>query len=337
MRFRSLALFAVAVVLVVALGVLCHVSPVEGQTPFGPKSQPEVFGGHVPQAGASGVTLPPRDLYALDTDNTLYVLRSCTPSFRRKFRVQGVIGNLIGIDFRPADGQLYAVSDAGYIYTIDLSREERGEATVVAAISPRFAGGFQSLMDFNPVVNAVRLIGSNDQNFALVNSAGGNLNLTAVQTAVRYAAGDVAVGVDPNLCGGAYTNNVTGATSTLFYGLDYDLDTLVTIAGPLVGAGSSNTGGGQLQTLGPLVIFDGNPFRLSATADLDIYTDAAGRNFLLGISGRTLFTIDLAQLPQAPALGAVQSIVVRTVDLGPANFIDLAVAPAGRSACGDRD
>lgn len=332
MRFRSLALFTVAVLLVAALFALWRVQPVAGQSPFGPKPQPEIFGGKVPQAGASGVNLPQRDLYALDADNTLHVMRACRPSFRRHFRVQNVIGNLIGIDFRPADGQLYAVSDAGYVYTIDLEKEDRGEAAVVSAISPRFAGGFQALMDFNPVVNALRLIGTNDQNFALV-SSGGNLNVTAPQTALQYAAGDVAAGVDPNICGGSYTNNVAGATATIFYALDHDLDTLVTIAGPLVGAGSSNTGGGQLQTLGPLVTFDGNPFRISATADLDIYTEG-GANFLLGISGRKLFSIDLAGLsPTPPPLGTVRRIVVRTADIGPANFIDLAVALT-RSGCG---
>ena len=332
--FKSTALFLVAMLLVVALAALWRVQPVAGQGPFGPKPQPEIFGGKVPQAGASGVNLPQRDIYALDADNTLHVLRACRPSFRRQFRVQNVIGNLTGIDFRPADGLLYAVSDAGYVYTIDVEKDDRGEASTVAAINPRFAGGFQALMDFNPVVNALRLIGTNDQNFALV-SSGGNLNVTAVQTALQYAAGDVAAGVDPNICGGSYTNNVAGATATVFFALDHDLDTLVTIAGPLVGAGSSNTGGGQLQTLGPLATFDGNPFRISATADLDIYTEN-GVNYLLGISGRKLFSIDLAQAPQLPPLGTVRRITVRTVDLGPANFIDLAVAPARRE-CGGKD
>ena len=41
-------------------------------------------------------------------------------------------------------------------------------AALVSTLSPRFAGGYQSLMDFNPMVNALRLIGSNDQNFAVV-------------------------------------------------------------------------------------------------------------------------------------------------------------------------
>lgn len=109
----------------------------------------------------------------------------------------------------------------------------------------------ESLMDFNPAVNALRLIGSNDQNFAVVNANGGNLNQTAVQTALAYAPGDANAGRDPNVTAGAYNNNVPNTPQTIFYMIDYDLDTLVTIAPPL-GARGSNTGGGQLRTIGPL-------------------------------------------------------------------------------------
>lgn len=48
-------------------------------------------------------------------------------------------------------------------------------------------------MDFNPVLSAIRLIGSNCQNYAVVN-ASGNLNAAAIQTSLSYAAGDVSAG-----------------------------------------------------------------------------------------------------------------------------------------------
>src|SRR5215475_6324744 len=212
----------------------------------------------------TGVALPKTSIYALNADNTIYVLLPGTTSFIRLARVTGVNGNLIGIDFRVADGQLYALTDTGSIYTISLSPTKLGAATLVSNLSPRFAGGFQSLFDFNPVINAIRAMGSNDQNFAVVNANGGNLNSTVVQTTVAYAAGDVNAGKDPNLSGGAYTNNFAGATVTLFYGIDYDLDTLVTIQ-PATPGGSSNTGGGQLQTIGNLVTPGGARINLSPT------------------------------------------------------------------------
>src|SRR5215475_1224947 len=123
----------------------------------------------------TGVVLPKSSIYALNADNSIFVLLPGSTSFTQLVRVTQANGNLIGIDFRVADGLLYAVTDTGSLYTINLSSTNLGAATLVSNLSPRFAGGFQSLMDFNPVVNALRLIGTNDQNFAVVNS-GGNLN-----------------------------------------------------------------------------------------------------------------------------------------------------------------
>ncbi|MEP7339866.1 MAG: DUF4394 domain-containing protein [Acidobacteriota bacterium] len=279
-------------------------------------------------AQSTGVVLPKTNIYVLNADNTIFVLTPGATSFTRLVRVTQVNGNLIGIDFRPADASgtsLYGLTDTGNLYTFNLVAPQLGAATLVSTLSTRFAGGFQSLMDFNPVLNAVRLIGTNDQNFALVNS-GGNLNVAAVQTPMAYAEGDVNAGLDPNICGGAYSNNFVGAPNTLFYGIDHDLDTLVTIA-TVNATGSSNTGGGQLKTIGRLVDPNGAPVNFSPTADLDIHTDASGVNSLIGVNGRTLFTIDLAQLNPSLALGTTQNVIVKAIamtELGGA--IDIAVS-----------
>jgi hypothetical protein len=182
-------------------------------------------------------------------------------------------------------------------------------------------------MDFNPVLNALRLIGSNDQNFALLNSNGGNLNQTAVTTKITYDPKDVNVGVDPNLAAGTYTNNYVGAPNTLFYGIDYDLDTFVTISS-VNATGSSNTSGGVLQTIGSVIDAAGNPINFTSTADIDIYTDANGVNSLIGWSGRTMFTIDLAQINPSLQLGTTQRVVARTVNMPEpgGGYIDIAIA-----------
>lgn len=293
-------------------------------------AQPKIFGGHVPQAGQSGVDLRGIDLYGLDADNTLWLKRACEPDFRRQFVIKTLFAGeaVIGIDFRPSDGQLYALTDKGNLYQVDVTPPGRGNVVLVSALNPRFAGGYQSLMDFNPVLDALRLIGTDDSNFAVLNS-NGNLNLTVLQTRISYAAGDPNAGADPNLCGGAYTNNQPGARVTLFYGLDYDRDVLVTIA---PGAnGSSATGGGQLATVGRLLRFDGNPINITPTADVDIYTDpVTGRNLLIGVSGRVLFTLDLA------AVTPGQDVTVRSVNLQDGGLIDIA-ARAASGTCKDKD
>jgi len=295
----------------------------------------------VSAAQPASVTLPAVNIYALNNDNVIFVLKPGTSDFVRLVRVGQVDGNLIGLDFRPADGNansVYGLTDTGSLYTINLAAPTTrtaprlGAATLVSKVSPRFAGGYQSLMDFNPVVNALRLIGSNDQNFALVNS-GGNLNVTAPQTAMAYDLADVNKGVDANVGGGSYTNNFAGAPNTIFYGVDYDLDTFVTISSKNA-TGSSNTGGGQLQTIGKIVTANGGPLNLTATADLDIYTDANGVNSLVGVSGRRVFTIDLSQINPALPLGTTQNVIAKVVQMNEpgGGYIDIAIPTATRNS-----
>lgn len=261
---------------------------------------------------ARGVTVPNSRLYALTSDNSLYILRPGASSYVRGGRVNvSDGGNLIGIDFRPADGKLYGLTDRGGLYTIDLSLRYFGASTKVSNVTPRFSGGFGALVDFNPVLNALRIAGSNDQNIAVVNSANGdNLGTTVVQTSFTYAQGDVNFGKDPEIVGGAYNNNFAGATSTLFYLVDHDLDTLVTISGKNA-TGSSNTGAGLLQTIGSFVDESGNALNMSPTTDFDIYTDTNGNNFLVGQTTRLLFSIDLSQIDPNLPLGRTQQITVR--------------------------
>ena len=261
---------------------------------------------------AAGVALPNSRVYALTSDNSLYVLKPGATQYVRGGRVDvSDGGNLVGIDFRPADGLLYGLTDRGGIYTIDLSTRYFGASTKVSTVNPRFSGGFGALVDFNPVLNALRIAGSNDQNIAVVNSADGkSLGTTAVQTAFTYAQGDVNFGKNPELVGGAYNNNYAGAVNTLFYLVDHDLDTLVTISNKNA-TGSSNTGSGLLQTIGSFVDENGNALNMSPTTDFDIYTDSNGTNFLVGQTTRLLFSIDLSQINPNLALGRTQKVVVR--------------------------
>jgi Domain of unknown function (DUF4394)/Carbohydrate binding module (family 6) len=283
-------------------------------------------------AQTSGVVMPRTPVYALDTDNTIFLLVPGTTSFVQLVRVPDgpVDGNLIGLDFRPADGNnnfVYATTDTGKIYRIRLTPSGLGSATLVSTMTTRFTAGYQSLMDFNPVVNALRLIGSDTQNLAVVNS-GGNLNATAVQTSLTYNAADAARGTVPRVSSGSYTNNRNGATATIFYAVDHNRDTLVTIDPP-AGGGSSATAGGVLRTIGNLVTPTGARVKMSPTADIDIISNSNGANRLIGVSGRTFFTIDLAQATPASALGTTRNVVTPGIamnaDTG-GRFIDVAAA-----------
>jgi hypothetical protein len=183
-------------------------------------------------------------------------------------------------------------------------------------------------MDFNPVVDAIRLIGTDALNYAVVKGTNGVLNTTAVQTSLTYNPNDINKGKSPKVGAGSYTNNVNGATVTIFYAIDHNLDSLVTID-PAAAGGSSATGTGVLRTIGPLVTPAGARIKVSPTADIDIYSPTNGVNRLVGVSGRTFFTIDLAQATGAAALGTQKNIVTQgipvNVDTG-GRFIDCAAA-----------
>lgn len=278
-------------------------------------------------------TLP---VLGLGTHNTLHRVLPGSPG--QSSRVTGIDGNLIGIDVRPSDRKanaVYGIADTGKLYLIDVSALPY-RASLISTVLPRFAGGYQALADFNPTgaSNALRLIGSNDQNFALT---GANLNQTVVQTPVAYVSGDPYVNGDPNITAGAYDSNLAGAQRTTFYMIDYDLDTFVTIADRNAG-GSSNTAGGQLKTIGPLVDEQGNPLNFAPAAGLDIYTSPAGQNVGFAVTGQDLYCIDLAAVDPDQPVGALQKVVAerlpsysqeiaRSVNNG--GLIDVAVLGAG--------
>src|SRR5262245_35896630 len=262
----------------------------------------------------AGLTLPPgKTIYALTSDNAIYSLAPGATQYTRLGRVSNTNGgNLIGIGFRVPDKtptKRNGLTDTVRLFNVDVSTANFGATALVSTVSPRLTSGFGTLMDFNPVVNALRLIGSNGQNIAVVNAAtGGNLNQTAVQTSLAYAQGDVNFGKAPQITGGAYNNNFVGATATLFYMVDHDLDTLVTIS-TKSSTGSSNTGGGQLQTIGSFVDAAGTPLNMSPTTDFDICT-VNGVNYLVGQTTRLLFSINLAQINPNLPLGTTQKVVV---------------------------
>lgn len=142
---------------------------------------------------------------------------------------------LRGIDFRPATGQLYAVGSYNNLYTVDVNT---GQASQVGSgpFAP-VANGSSFGFDFNPVIDRIRYVSDANQNLVLNPNDG----TSTLVTSLFFGAGDVNEGVDPSVVGSAYTNSFMGATSTQLYGIDSELDILVTqanSAGTLMTVGS---------------------------------------------------------------------------------------------------
>lgn len=163
---------------------------------------------------------------------------------------------LVGIDFRVARGVLYALSQAGRLYTLDIptgALKPVGAAPAVLALNGA-AFGF----DFNPAADRIRVVSSTGQNLRLHPDTGaavdGDPAVDGVQPdpALRYAASDVNARRAPDIAGAAYTYNTQDSKLTTNYAIDRALGVLVMqgsreSATPVV---SPNTG--QLRTVGAL-------------------------------------------------------------------------------------
>ena len=64
---------------------------------------------------------------------------------------------LVGFDVRPADGMLYGVTADSWIVTVD---PKTGAVTKKAELSTKLAAGITVTVDFNPVVDRMRILGS---------------------------------------------------------------------------------------------------------------------------------------------------------------------------------
>ena len=159
---------------------------------------------------------------ALTSGNRLLFFDSATPGTVTKIITISTVSSelLVGIDFRPATGDLFALGASGRLYVLNLTT---GAASVPPAV-PTPLNGTRFGFDFNPTADRIRVTSNLDQNIRLNPNDG---SLTATDTALAYAVGDPHVGDNPNVVASAYTNNFAGATTTILYDIDSTLDTLV--------------------------------------------------------------------------------------------------------------
>ncbi|HEY7183685.1 MAG TPA: DUF4394 domain-containing protein, partial [Blastocatellia bacterium] len=225
-------------------------------------------------------------MFAVTVNNTLLNFNPGAPGMiNSSRRITGLARgeDVVGIDFRPANGQLYALSSANRLYTINPSN---ASATPVGAPFTPGLNGASFGFDFNPTSDRIRTASDADQTLRLNPNNGA---IAAMDGPLAFAASDPNAGQNPNIVGSAYTNNFAGSTSTTLYGIDSNLDALVT-QGSVGGAPvSPNTG--QLFTVGKLNVdtsdlvgFDIAPVTNAAFASLTPPNGGAS----------TLYTINLA-------------------------------------------
>lgn len=212
---------------------------------------------------------PINDVFAATNGNRLMRLSKNGFDTVNDVAITGLaVGETIrGMDFRPANSQLYALGSTGQLYTLDTAT---GAATAVGA--PLAITGTAVGFDFNPSVDRIRIITDEEENLRVNPDTG---DLAATDTALTPASFYV---------GAAYTPAGAGNPTTLF-AIDAGTNRLV-LQGGVDGTPSPN--GGVMTVVGPLL------FDASTTCGFDI--DTSGNAYVLTLNGggtSSIYRLDL--------------------------------------------
>ncbi len=146
--------------------------------------------------------------YAIDPSNNLIIFDPTDPSDRINKTTSGISSgdNIVGMDLRPANGQLYAMGSNGRLYTVNTAT---GVFTPMGGLFPTPLSGTEFGFDFNPTVDRIRVVSNNRQNLRLNPNDG---SIAGVDNMINPGT--------PAITAAAYTNNYPGATSTVLYVID---------------------------------------------------------------------------------------------------------------------
>jgi hypothetical protein len=173
----------------------------------------------IPGAGSRAINTAaifrPGTIFAVDTNNELLHFDPSTPG-----RIDGTVAirnlqpgeNILAIDFRPATGQLYGLGSTSQVYVINAVT---GAASPIDGMFTPSLFGTDFGFDFNPTVDRIRVVSDAEQNLRLNPDTGA---VAGVDTSINPAG---------NVVASAYSNNFSGATTTVLYGIDSASDQLV--------------------------------------------------------------------------------------------------------------
>ena len=216
---------------------------------------------------------------ALVGDDTIAVVDTNAKKVVKTWPIQGLSGKVAGIDVRPSDNMLYAVTWDGGVYTVDAAT---GKATMKSKLETMLKPGTAATIDFNPVADRMRLIGSDGTNLR-ANVDDGKVT---VDGSLKFAETDMHKGEKPNVVAGAYINSFKGAKETALYDLDATIGALFKQAPP---------NDGVLSAVGKL------GFKFEVVA-FDIWSDGMGKNEAWVMASDGLHSVDLATGKAGPAI-----------------------------------
>lgn len=199
---------------------------------------------------------------------------------------------LAGIDVRPADQMLYGVSLAGEVVTIDTAT---GAATVKSTLSEMLPSYEGAIVDFNPMADRLRLMGTDGTNHR-VNVDDG---MVTVDGSLAFEAADMHAGETPDIVEAAYINSFGKPDATAMYDIDATIVALIQQISP---------NDGTLAAIGKLGVEGGSAY------GFDIATTADMTNTAFLVVDNVLHTVDL-ESGMAEAWGAIEGAQGMITDL----------------------
>jgi hypothetical protein len=238
---------------------------------------------------------------ALSGDRTFSVVDLGRARVVRQVNLKGIQGRVLGIDIRPADGQLYGVSTSRQVFTIDPSN---GNATPKSQLSQAFPANVQASVDFNPALDRLRMIGTDATNWSVSVDDG----VVTPQTALTFVQPNPFGGAGtPSVVAAAYINNRAGTKATLLFDIERSTKAIYLQLPPPAGT---------LNAVAP-TSFNLNPI------GFDIRTDSKGNNTGFVTNNGRLLTV-----------GFLSGNVTASTSIAglPSGVRDLAALPDARGA-----
>ena len=255
----------------------------------------------------------PGNTYALTTTGRIISFDRASPTITTAYNVTGLASGdaLIGMDIRPGGmpaGQIYGLSNSGKLYVIDPATGIATLKSTLTADPADTTSPFTTLsgtnfgIDFNPVVDRLRIVSDTGQNLRV------NVDTGAVTTDGPLNVGGT---TRPGVVEAAYTNNFAATCRTTLYYIDATTAKLLTTSDP---------NNGVVTEVGALGVSAGamSGFEISTASD---GTNTATAALLVG-NATTLYTINLttgAASPNGALMGLQSNEQIRGIALAPAS------------------
>jgi hypothetical protein len=170
-------------------------------------------------SGLAYARTPIATVFALTADNHLVGFKPLTPgTIDSDVTISGLASgeNVVGIDFRPADGQLYALTDQAHVYVVDTATGAVSGSVTLTANTLDSTAPFTALSgthfgtDFGGSDDVLRVQSDTGQNLRVNLAAGGTV----------ITDGDINVGgVTPQVISTALTNPYAGGSPSTVYAI----------------------------------------------------------------------------------------------------------------------